>query len=150
MQFPKHYPDIPKWKWEKIEKKPKPIPKKQTDNRKRNTKRKVTKEVAKYVLQRDDMCIICKKEQISQIHHCYYWKDAIYTDNRNDIDQLVWLCETCHILLHFHWDNNYRQECIDYLQNYYAPYKIAYSLENMKEDRVLMNEYVQKHAFSHP
>ena len=27
MQFPKHYPDIPKWKWDKIEKKPKPIPK---------------------------------------------------------------------------------------------------------------------------
>jgi hypothetical protein len=27
MQFPKHYPDIPKWKLDKIEKKPKPIPK---------------------------------------------------------------------------------------------------------------------------
>ena len=27
MQFPKHYPDIPKWKWDKIEKKLKPIPK---------------------------------------------------------------------------------------------------------------------------
>ena len=27
MQFPKHYPDIQKWKWDKIEKKQKPIPK---------------------------------------------------------------------------------------------------------------------------
>lgn len=36
------------------------------------------------------------------------------------------------------------------IKYYYDQYKIAYSLENMKEDRVLMNEYVQKHAFSHP
>ena len=36
------------------------------------------------------------------------------------------------------------------IKYYYDPSKIAYSLENMKEDRVLMNEYVQKHAFSHP
>jgi len=27
MQFPKKYPDIQKWKWDKIEKKTKPIPK---------------------------------------------------------------------------------------------------------------------------
>lgn len=120
MQFPKHYPDIPKWKWEKIEKKLKPIPKKQTDNRKKNTKRKITKAVAEYVLWRDKVCIICKQEKISQIHHCYFWESAVYTENRNDPDQLVWLCENCHTLLHFDWNHNhYRQECIDYLHNYY-------------------------------
>ena len=35
------------------------------------------------------------------------------------------------------------------IKYYYDPSKIAYSLENMKEDRVLMNEYVQKRSFPH-
>lgn len=96
------------------------FPKKQTDNRKKNTKRNVTKEVAEYVVRRDNLCIICKQEQISHIHHCYFWKDSVYTENRNEPDQLVWLCKQCHTLLHFDWNHNhYRQECIDYLQKYY-------------------------------
>jgi hypothetical protein len=96
------------------------FPKKYTDNRKWNTKRKITKAVAEHVIERDKICIICKKEQISQIHHCYFWDQAVYTENRNDPDQLVWLCEQCHTLLHFDWySNHYRQECIEYVQNYY-------------------------------
>ena len=35
------------------------------------------------------------------------------------------------------------------IKYYYDPSKIAYSLENMKEDRVPMNESVQECAFPH-
>ena len=93
--------------------------KKLADNRKKNTVRKITKQVKEFVIQRDKICIICWNRNITQIHHCYYWNQAVYSENRNDPDQLVWLCDKCHHILHFDWSNIYREDCIKYLQLYY-------------------------------
>jgi hypothetical protein len=48
------------------------FPKKVIDNRKRNTKRKITPEVAEEVKNRDILCIICSAERIEEIHHVFY------------------------------------------------------------------------------
>ena len=104
--------------------------KKVKDFRKKNTVRKITKQVKEYIIERDRVCIICKYDYITQFHHAYYWNQAVYTENRNDPDQLVWLCDNCHNILHFKWDNNYRQECIDYLLNYYNKIKFTEYVPN--------------------
>lgn len=94
--------------------------KKMADNRKKNTVRKITQETKEYIIERDRVCIICEHEYITEYHHVFYWNQAIYTENRNDPDQLVWLCHTCHYKTHFQWDNDYREKCINYLTEYYA------------------------------
>lgn len=96
------------------------FPKKTTDLRKKNTKRKISKEVKEYIIERDRVCIICEHEYIQAIHHCYYWDMAMYWEDRNDPEYLVWLCDKDHHILHFEWWNDYRQFCIDYLKNYYG------------------------------
>ncbi len=48
------------------------FPKKVTDFRKKNTKRKITEEVAEEVIERDKVCILCHKEPIEEIHHVFY------------------------------------------------------------------------------
>lgn len=48
------------------------FPKKQVDNRKKNTKRKISHEVAQEVIERDKCCIICNKNSIAEIHHVFY------------------------------------------------------------------------------
>lgn len=58
---------------------------------------------------------------MDEFHHIYFGWSAIYTENRNDPDQLVLLCHSCHNHLHFFWErDNLRQECIDYITNYYV------------------------------
>ena len=46
--------------------------KKQTQSYKKNTVRKVTKEVAEIVRDRDMICRICKNRPIEHMHHSYY------------------------------------------------------------------------------
>jgi hypothetical protein len=54
------------------------FPKKVTDNRKKNTKRKISHEVAQEVIERDKCCIICSKNAIVEIHHVFYGRMANY------------------------------------------------------------------------
>ena len=96
------------------------FPKKVIDNRKKNTKRKISQEVAEEVKARDKCCILCNHPYIEQIHHVYFWLDSNYWPNRNDPDQLVWLCTYCHDKLHSRWGNSYRELCITYLKNIYG------------------------------
>lgn len=92
------------------------FPKKQVDNRKKNTKRKISHEVAQEVIERDKCCIICNKNSIAEIHHVFYWRMANYWPNRNDPDQLVGLCNGCHDHIHSRWWQDYREHCIAYLK----------------------------------
>jgi len=92
------------------------FPKKVTDNRKKNTKRKISHEVAQEVIERDKCCIICSKNAIVEIHHVFYGRMANYWPNRNDADQLVWLCTDCHDKLHSRWRKDYRDYTIHYLK----------------------------------
>ena len=84
-----------------------------------NTKRKITKETKEDIVYRDLDCIICW-DWIQTIHHAFFWNQAMYWSNRNDPEFCVWLCDKCHYKLHFQWDNDYREQCIEYLNNYYG------------------------------
>lgn len=95
------------------------FPKKVIDNRKKNTVRKISIEVAEEVIRRDRVCIICHAEPIEEIHHVFYWYEAQHDVWRNNPDRLVWLGRICHHKLHFEWWNNYRQRSKDYLKNLY-------------------------------
>lgn len=91
------------------------------DHRVRNTKRLVSTETKRDVWQRDNgNCVICWKTTDDHFHHIKFWSQSIHTKNRNDVDQLVLLCNPCHHALHFEWGNDYRQFCIDYIINYYG------------------------------
>jgi hypothetical protein len=79
----------------------KSLTKKMAKTYKKNTVRKVTKEVAEIVRDRDRICRICMSKPIEHMHHAYYGLDSVYGTHRNDADQLVGLCNTCHYLLHF-------------------------------------------------
>ena len=46
--------------------------KKMAVNYKKNTVRKITKEVAEIVRERDKICLICKNRPIEHMHHAYY------------------------------------------------------------------------------
>ena len=92
----------------------------QADHRKKNTKRKITPEVARNVQARDGYCIICEYWIISEIHHVFYWNEANYSDSRNDTDQLVWLCNKCHYILHSSGWNEYREFTKNYLKSFYG------------------------------
>ena len=48
------------------------FPKKVIDNRKKNTKRKFTPEIAEEVRKRDKACILWGHSYIQDIHHAYY------------------------------------------------------------------------------
>ena len=95
------------------------FPKKVTDNRKKNTKRNITPEVAQQVMERDMVCILCHEEPIEEVHHVFYWDQAQYDQWRNNLDRLVWLGKICHHKLHFEWGNNYRELTKQYLKAIY-------------------------------
>ena len=99
----------------------KSLMKKMADNRKKNTVRKITKETKEIVYDRDGgKCILCLRHTQDEFHHALYGWSAIYTENRNDPDQLVLLCHFCHSLLHDKWDNWRREECLIYLNKLYG------------------------------
>ena len=63
-------------------------------------KAKFNSDTKKEILFRDRYCIICKKnnkyEDITDYHHVYFWIEAEYWENRNDVNKWVWLCRNCH------------------------------------------------------
>lgn len=67
----------------------KSLTKKMAESYKKNTVRKVTKEVAQIVRDRDTVCRICMQNTIEHMHHAYYGIDSVYGAHRNDPDQLV-------------------------------------------------------------
>lgn len=93
--------------------------KKVLDNRKKNTKRKISRETAEEVMNRDKGCIV-DGALIQEIHHAYYWNEAEYSEDRNDANKLVWLCRKCHDMIHSRWWNEYREYCKNYLKTYYG------------------------------
>lgn len=97
------------------------FPKKVTDNRKKNTKRKILESTKEKVYLRDDgKCIICWKFTNDEFHHARYGMESIYWETRNTPEELVLLCHLCHHHLHFDWWNNYREYCIEYLNKIYG------------------------------
>lgn len=87
---------------------------------------KFSQETKLAILLRDKCCIICnrwnKVSVITDFHHVYYWLQAEYTEDRNDVNKWVWLCAQCHFNIH-HWTKVDTQElryfCINYLLEYY-------------------------------
>lgn len=97
------------------------LDKKVTDNRSKNTKRLITKETKEIVYERDwGKCVLCKCYTQDEFHHIHFGWSAIYTENRNDPDQLVLLCHSCHNKLHFEWDTWRREECKIYINKLYG------------------------------
>ena len=79
------------------------------------TKRKITKESAEAVIERDELCIICQM-QIQEIHHAFFGAiNANLKENRNSPEELVWLCRTCHEDIHKWGNQKKRKFCEDYL-----------------------------------
>ena len=92
---------------------------KQISTKNKNTSAKFSKETKWSIMIRDRQCIVCWKP-ITDIHHVYFWTQSNYWDNRNDVNQWVWLCRDCHNVVH--WCEKWswaRQKCIDYLNTYY-------------------------------
>lgn len=95
------------------------FPKKQTDNRSKNPSRKISSEVAEFVIERDRLCILCENSPIQALHHVYYGLERQFDKWRNWIDRLVWLCNKCHYGLHFTDHVDYRKFTKDYLKKFY-------------------------------
>ena len=77
-------------------------------------------EVKTEICIRDKVCIL-SWEPWHSVHHVYYWVDSNRWENRNDVDQWVLLSFEKH--LEVHWCSKWegvRQECINYLENYYV------------------------------
>ena len=76
-------------------------------------------EVKTAICQRDRTCIL-SWEPGHSVHHVYFGTESNKWDNRNDIDQGVLLSFEKH--LEVHWCSKWewaRQECIDYLKEFY-------------------------------
>lgn len=85
-----------------------------------NTKRKLTQDLFEQAFSRDKGCVICWTQfDLDRPHHIRYGLEQNLWENRNDLDQVVTICRSHHHKLHFEWGNNYRQEAIDYITNYY-------------------------------
>ena len=85
----------------------------------KNVSAKFSKKTKADILIRDKTCIICWKP-ITDIHHVFFGTQSYYWDNRNEIDQWVWLCREHHNEVH--WCKQWewiRQFCIDYLKQIY-------------------------------
>lgn len=87
-------------------------------------KAKFSKETKEQILNRDLYCIICKTKweynNITDYHHVFFWIEAEYWDDRNDVNKWVWLCRNCHYEIH-HWkdwnNETYRNICKEYIKN---------------------------------
>ena len=95
--------------------------KKVIDNRSKNTKRKITEDLFEQAFSRDKGCVICWTQfDLDRPHHILYWNMSEYWPDRNNLDRVVTICRIHHYQLHFQWDNDYREQCIEYLNNYYG------------------------------
>ncbi len=88
----------------------------------KNTKRKITKEVAREVYERDNwQCILCGSHDIDIPHHVFHGSEAQYDEGRNNPDRLVTVCRDCHYTIHFKkGGSQLREECKNYLKNIYG------------------------------
>ena len=85
-----------------------------------NTKRKLTQDLFDQAFSRDKWCVICGTQfDLDRPHHILYWNMSEYWPERNNLDRVVTICRADHHKLHFEWGNNYREEAIEYLKNYY-------------------------------
>jgi len=82
----------------------------------KNTNRKVTKELADEVIERDWACII-SWWPIETIHHCFYWANTNRWPDRNTAKECVWLSNKVHHKIHFEgWWKEINKQCIIYLE----------------------------------
>jgi hypothetical protein len=85
----------------------------------KNTIASFTSETKAQILIRDRHCIICWN-WISDYHHIFYWWQAEYWEDRNNVNKWVWLCAIDHFKIH-HWvdwiSQELRYKCIDYINN---------------------------------
>ena len=94
---------------------------KPTKTKRGNTKRKITEDLFEQAFSRDKGCVICWTQfDLDRPHHILYWNMAEYWPEKNNLDRVVTICRIHHYQLHFQWDNDYRQFCIDYLTEYYG------------------------------
>lgn len=102
-------------------KKPKAIAKVSKSNK--NTARKLNAETIWAVYKRDWFkCIIkwCTERNIDIPHHIFYWIEAEYWEDRNDINKLVTLCQWHHYQIHhWEWGKVINNECKEYINNIY-------------------------------
>ena len=91
---------------------------KPTKTKRGNTKRLISKETKEYIVERDQVCIICEHEYIDVIHYAMYNSKDLWENNKKP-ELHVWLCNMCHYKTIFEGNNDYREKCIEYLQNYY-------------------------------
>jgi hypothetical protein len=88
------------------------------------TTRKFPKKSVEEVLARDECCVICSARwyewtPIETLHHAFFWWIyANYSEDRNNADQLIWLCNYCHTEF-AHKSNTWREFCMNYLKAYY-------------------------------
>ena len=95
--------------------------KKVTDNRSKNTKRKITKETKEIVYERDNWkCVFCNHSTQDHFHHILWGLDSEYTEDRNDPDKLVLACSDCHTICHTKETKKYRELGKQYIKNYYV------------------------------
>ena len=82
---------------------------------------KFNMKVKKEILARDRKCIICWELGFWSFHHVYFWQDAEYWDDRNNVNKWVLLCNNHHLEAHSckRWEG-IRQDCINYLKNIYG------------------------------
>ena len=89
----------------------------------RNMKKRAqfSQDTREEMFERDNFkCILCPSRPVDP-HHIYFWPhESNYNINRNDIDQWVSLCRSCHDKVHAcpSW-KGIRQECIDYRNKIY-------------------------------
>ena len=76
--------------------------KKPVDNRVKNTSRKISSLVKERVYKRDNgKCVFCNCYTSDHFHHAFWWAEANYKSTRNNTNQLILLCNSCHHDTHF-------------------------------------------------
>jgi len=92
------------------------------DERTSNTTRNVSELIKRRVYRRDNgVCVLCWNESNleSTPHHVLYGWEAIYTKERNYVNQLVTICQDCHYEIHHKGNRDKREQCKTYLKEYY-------------------------------
>ena len=93
---------------------------KQVSTKNKNTPAKFSQKTKDEILDRDKVCIITW-DPITDYHHVYYWANANRSENRNDLDQWVWLSSEPHRIIHHASPKEsvlakiYRARCIEYI-----------------------------------
>ena len=82
-----------------------------------SSKAKFSNKTKEEIFNRDGMCcIICKKQEYLQFHHCKFGMEVNRWPDRNNVDQWCILCYNCHHNLHnLEW-KDLRQTCIYYVK----------------------------------